>query len=179
MEKIGKYEKTKSFKSYVFWITGLPGSGKTTLGKKVLRYVKKNIGPSILINGDDIRKIFKSYKYSKKERIKIVTSYSNLAKLINDHNINVIFTTNGLFYKIYKLNKKNFKNYIEIFIKTKFEDTVKYSGKKIFNDKHVYGKSIKPEFPKKPHIVIQNNFKKSLRILEKELITKIKNTINR
>ena len=49
MEKIGKYEKTKSFKSYVFWITGLPGSGKTTLGKKVLRYVKKNIGPSILI----------------------------------------------------------------------------------------------------------------------------------
>ena len=42
----------------VFWITGLSGSGKSSIGR-LLHSIKKIYGPTILINGDDIRKLFK------------------------------------------------------------------------------------------------------------------------
>ena len=45
-------------KKYLFWITGLPGSGKTTIAKKILRPIEKKYGPTIEISGDDLRKNF-------------------------------------------------------------------------------------------------------------------------
>ena len=46
-------------KGILFWITGLSGSGKTTLGKAIHKDIKKLYGPTIMISGDDVRKIFK------------------------------------------------------------------------------------------------------------------------
>ena len=40
---------------------------------------------------------------------------------------------------------------------------------------NVWGRDIKPEYPKKPHIVLKNNFKKNKNSLSKELIKKINN----
>ena len=55
-------------KGILFWITGLSGSGKTTLGKKIHRDIKKLYGPTLMISGDDVRKIFSlkgvEYQYS-------------------------------------------------------------------------------------------------------------------
>ena len=41
------------------------------------------------------------------------------------------------------------------------------------NYKNVIGKNMKAEFPKRPDITIENDFKKSLNTLSKELIRKI------
>ena len=48
--------------------------------------------------------------------------------------------------------------------------------KKIYFNKtrNVVGLDIKPQFPKKPHIVINNDFSKSIDDLVKELLSKIK-----
>ena len=54
--------KLKRNKGIVFWITGLSGSGKTTIGKKIKAGIIKNYGPTILFSGDDIRKIFANKK---------------------------------------------------------------------------------------------------------------------
>ena len=43
----------------VFWITGLSGSGKSSIGKNIFNQISKTYGPTILIHGDNIRKIFK------------------------------------------------------------------------------------------------------------------------
>ena len=42
------------------------------------------------------------------------------------------------------------------------------------NKKNVVGLDIKPDFPKRPHIVINNDFSKSIDDLVKELLSKIK-----
>ena len=49
--------RLKKNKGIVFWITGLSGSGKTTIGKKIKTKIIKSYGPTIVFNGDDIRKI--------------------------------------------------------------------------------------------------------------------------
>ena len=54
-------------KGIVFWITGLSGSGKSTIAKYIKKKVEKKYGNTIIINGDDIRKIFNFQNYELKE----------------------------------------------------------------------------------------------------------------
>ena len=174
-----KIKKTKN-KGIVFWITGISGSGKTQIGKKVKKHIVKNYGPTILFSGDDIRNIFNLKKYSFKDRMKVVGQYGRLCKNISNQNINVIFCVVGLMHKVRKWNKANIRNYIEIFIKSPFKVVQKKSNKRIYkkrNIKNIVGIDIKPEFPKNPHIVIKNDFKDSIEKKSLELISKIKKII--
>ena len=159
----------------VFWITGISGSVKSTLSKKIYSYIKKKFGPTILLSGDDLRRIFKFNKYDKNYRMKIGKKYTGLVKLISANKINVLFSVVGLFHELHKYNRKNLKNYVEIFIDANFR-TTELRKEKFFYKKtthHVWGRDIIPEYPKNPHITIKNNFLKSKDALSKELINKI------
>ena len=45
-------------KGILFWITGLAGSGKTSIAKGIKSKIIKLYGPTIMFSGDDMRKIF-------------------------------------------------------------------------------------------------------------------------
>ena len=90
-----KFKRNKN-KGIVFWITGLSGSGKTRIGKKIKKDIIKNYGPTILFSGDDIRNIFNFKKYSFRDRLKIVSQYSKLSHNISNQKINVIFCVVGM-----------------------------------------------------------------------------------
>ena len=47
-----KFRRKKN-KGIVFWITGLSGSGKTRIGKKIKKNIIENYGPTILFSGDN------------------------------------------------------------------------------------------------------------------------------
>ncbi len=49
----------------IFWITGLPGSGKSSIGNKLKPFIEKKYGKTIIIHGDEIRNIYKK-KHIKK-----------------------------------------------------------------------------------------------------------------
>jgi len=172
--------KRKKNNGIVFWITGLSGSGKTRIGKKIKKNIIKNYGPTILFSGDDIRNIFDLKKYSFKDRLKIVKQYGVLCKNLSNQNINVIFCVVGLMKEVRSWNRKNIQNYLEIFIKSPLNTVKKLSKKKIYKKKYiqdVVGLDIKPEFPQSPHIIINNNFDRSINILAKELVKKINKII--
>ena len=159
----------------LFWITGLSGSGKTSIAKCIKNKIEKRHGPTICISGDEIRKIFNLRGYSKNERLRIGKKYVKFINLIIKQKINVIFAVVGLFHELHKINRKLFVNYLEIYIKSDF-DKIKSKKKKIFyrkKFKNVWGQDIKPQFPKKPDIVINNNFDKSISELSSELAKKI------
>ena len=102
-------------------------------------------------------------------------SNSDLCKLITKQGINIIFTTVGLIHKLQRYNRSNIKNYKEIYIKAEIK-TLLRKKKKIFykrKTKLVWGVDLKPEFPKKPDITINNNFKKSVKNLSQELIKQL------
>ena len=159
----------------LFWITGISGSGKTTIGKKIHKEIKKKYGPTVMISGDDLRNIFQIKKYDFNDRKKIAKNYSKFCKYLVKNNINVIFATVSLFHEVHKKNKKIFKNYIEIFINCKINVVKKISKKKIYikSEKNIWGNNLKPQYPIKPKITINNNFKKSINFLSKELLIKI------
>ena len=123
-----------------------------------------------------MRKTFKLNKFSQKVRQETLPLYNRFKKLITDKNVNLIFNVTGHLKKDYQWNRKNIDNYVEIFIKTDIHKIIKLKRKKIYlkNKKNVVGLDIKPEFPKKPHIVIHNNFDRSIESLASECINKIK-----
>ena len=160
----------------IFWITGLSGSGKTTLAKNIKKFVSKNYGPTICIHGDEIRRTFNLKSYNKSERLEIGKMYVKLLKILTNQKINVIFSVVGLFHELHKYNRRMFKNYLEIFIKSDIQVLINKKGKFFYQKKtnNVWGIDLKPEFPKKPDITIINDFKKDIKSLTKELIIKIK-----
>ena len=159
----------------VFWITGLSGSGKSTIGVKLKKLIESEYGKTIIIHGDDVRKIYNNKSYSINDRLKLGKSNSNLCKLISDQNINVVFTTVGLFHELFNYNKKNLDNYLEIFIKSDIKKLIKNKKKTFYKKKvnNVWGIDLEPQYPKKPDIIIKNNFNKTTTYLAKKIFEKI------
>ena len=167
-------------KGILFWLTGLSGSGKTTLAKSIHKNLIKLYGPTLLISGDDLRRIFNFKGYSLKEREILSEKYCKLARFITNQNINLIFATVAMMDEPRMWNKKNIKNYVEIFIKSNVNTIIKSKKKKIYKNKikkNLVGINIKPEYPKNPDIIIVNNFDKSIKDLSKQLLNKIKKLI--
>ena len=181
MEELDKMKKkVNKNKGIVFWITGFSGSGKTTLGKKIHNEIIKKFGPTIMLSGDDIRRIFKLKGFETKERLEITKSYSKFAKFITDQKINIIFAVIGMFDEPRKWNKLNIENYVEIYIKSSINNIIRFNKKKIYTKKKpgkLIGVDIKPQLPKKPNIIILNNFKLSTEKMSKILIKKINDLI--
>ena len=168
--------KKNKNKGILFWITGLSGAGKTSIAKKIKYSISKKYGSTLLVNGDDLRRIFNLNKYDKSSRLKYGIMFHNFAKFVTNQNINLIFAVVGLFEEIRNLNKKNINNYVEIYLKADIKNIKKNKKKKIYfnsKNKSIMGITIKPEFPKKPDIIIKNDFKKNIDYLSKKLLKKI------
>ena len=122
-----------------------------------------------------MRRIFKLNRYEKNYRKQLGKKYTLLLKHITANKINILFSAVGLFHELHKYNRKHIKNYIEILIDANFEKTEKRKQKFFYKKriKNVWGRDIVPEYPKKPHIILKNNFNKSTRLLCEELIKKI------
>ena len=172
MKKIERSSK----KGILFFITGLAGSGKTAIAKKIKKKITKFYGPTLLLSGDNIRKIFGFYKYSYDERLSLSKKFCKFTKFITNQKINVIFASVGMMHKTREWYKNSVDNYIEIYIKADLNKIIKQKRKKIYQNKksgNIVGVTIKPEFPKRPNITIKNDFKKSLDNLASNLLKKI------
>ena len=164
-----KRKKNKN-KGILFWITGLSGTGKSTIGNLIYPKIKKIYGPTIIIHGDDFRNIWNLNNYDYKSRYKNCEKYIKFCKYITDQNINVIFTVIGMFEKIRKWNRKNIRNYVEIYIAKKNYKNLKIKKKL---KKNIVGIDIKAELPKRPDIKIVNNFNQNKMNIANNLIKEI------
>ena len=123
-------KKLSKSKGILFWITGLSGSGKSTIAKLIKPKIIKKYGPTIIFNGDDLRKTLNFYNYSLKGRLNNGFIFSNLFKFITNQNINVIFAGVGMFHKLRNFNRRTIKNYLEIYIKSEIDQIASLGKKK-------------------------------------------------
>ena len=76
----------------IYWLTGQPGHGKTTLAKifKVYLESRSSNKKVMHIDGDDLREIFNNKDFSKEGRIKNITFAQGLAKFLNMKDFDVV-----------------------------------------------------------------------------------------
>lgn len=161
----------------LIWITGLAGSGKTTLAEKIYKEIKKKDLNSVHLDGDHLREILnEQHTYDLESRKRTAGIYSKLCHNLTNQGIHVVMSTISLFYEVQEYNRKNNQFYYEILVRANEEELLKRNKKGLYTSHvlDVMGIHQHPEFPKNPTLILENN---NLNELE-ENIKKIMNLFN-
>ena len=172
----------------VIWITGLSGAGKTTLAKEIVSQLATENKKPILLDGDQLREIFIDSTnqaisaHDRSSRLTLALKYSGLARLLSEQGFWVIVATISLFKEVHNWNRKNLKNYYEVFLDTPVEELKKRDSKKIYSRffgneiSNVAGLDIKADQPKSPDLLVPFDPDKSVQSVAETIIksTKIK-----
>jgi adenylylsulfate kinase-like enzyme len=98
----------------IYLFTGQPGSGKTTLGKKLqiwLQTDKKNWRKSVFhIDGDQLRELFPNQDYSKEGRYKNINKAFDIAKFLDASGNDVVISL----VSPYKKLREEFKSQCKV-----------------------------------------------------------------
>lgn len=125
----------------VIWITGLSGSGKTTLANALLHEARRSSKTLIHLDGDMIREVFgNDLSYSMSDRLKNAKRISNLCKLLDDQGQNVVCSVLSIFSETHEWNRKNIKNYFQVFIDTPI-DVLQHRDSKGLYKKFINGEA--------------------------------------
>ena len=104
----------------IVWLIGLSGVGKSTIGKELYKLWKKDSKPTVIIDGDEIRKIFKHNvgddPYSIEGRKINAERISNLCLWLDKQGINVVCCILSVFKESRKWNRENYSKYIEVYL---------------------------------------------------------------
>ncbi len=151
----------------IVWMIGMSGAGKTTIGKELHRQWKERDPAIVLIDGDEIREVFKhdrsSDAYTINGRRINADRITELCLWLDRQNINVACCILSIFPEMQKKNREQFSEYREVFIDVPFEILKLRDYKGLYaaalegKMKNVVGVDIPFTPPPNPDIVIDNS----------------------
>jgi len=144
----------------VIWIIGLPGSGKTTIGKHLYERVNISHSNCVFIDGDDIRKIMMNdLGHSLEDRKINASRIRNLCKHLDSQNINVICSILSLFKEDREWNRLNYNEYYEVYLDVPMAIITQRNQKGLYSsseNKNVVGYDIAFSPPEYPDLTVKN-----------------------
>lgn len=148
----------------VYWITGLSGAGKTTIGKLFYHKMKQVFSNTVFLDGDVLREVFGfDLGYTESDRRICAMRYSRLCNMLQKQDLNVVCCTISMFDAVREWNREYIVGYREIYIKVSMDVLRKrdqkgiYSGNTDEAEKDVMGVDIIFEQPKDPDLVLEND----------------------
>lgn len=161
-----QFDSISSHQGQVYWITGLAGAGKTTIGKCLYHFLKKQKPNVVFLDGDILRAVFgASFSHSPDERFQLAMQYARLCQLLALQGLDVVCATISMFDKCREWNRSNLTHYFEIYLKVPLRELQKRDQKNLYSRAlkgeiaHVIGVDLPFEEPKNPDLVIENNGK--------------------
>ncbi|MGE3728914.1 MAG: adenylyl-sulfate kinase [Candidatus Sericytochromatia bacterium] len=145
----------------VFWITGLAGSGKSTLGQRLCQFLREQNIAVVYLDGDVLREVFGSSGYTRSERLVLAWKYSHLCHMLAVQGLSVVSATISLFHEVQAWNRLNLPGYTEIVLNVPFDLLLQRNPKQLYSRalageiSDVVGVDIDPEWPLKPELALQ------------------------
>ena len=163
--------------SAVYWITGLSGAGKTTVGKVLYERIREKYPNTVFFDGDTLRQVFgDDLGYSQEDRRRCAMRYARLCAMLEEQGMNVICCTISMFDSVRDWNRQNIPNYREIYIRVTMDTLHKrdqkglYSGSLAGSQTNVAGVQIQIEEPKHPDLILQNDGQKTPKEQAEEIL---------
>jgi adenylylsulfate kinase-like enzyme len=103
----------------VIWLTGLSGSGKTTIGKILYRELKPKLSNLVFVDGDTIRDIFlNDLGFDLSSRVTQISRVQNLVRFLEGQGLNVIVSALYSNPLLLRTNREIFSQYFEVYVET-------------------------------------------------------------
>lgn len=153
----------------VIWITGLSGTGKSTLAAALVARLHRNNPRVVLLDGDDLREAFgRVAGHERKDRLELAYGYGRLCRLLSSQGFDVVIATISLFHEVHDWNRRHLPNYLEVFLKAPMEVLAERDPKGIYNQArngqlaNVAGVDLAVDEPASPHIVLDHSVGRSV-----------------
>lgn len=150
-------------KGLTCWLTGLSGSGKTTVSYAVAQELKK-INPDLkieILDGDEIREnLCKDLGFNKEDRLTNIQRIAFLAGKISKHGVLVLVPVIAPYQEARQKAKELSENFCEVFVKASINEVSKRDVKGLYKKalageiKNFTGISDVYEEPKNPDLVL-------------------------
>ncbi len=118
---------------FVVWLTGLPGSGKTTIARELEPELKKRGLRVEVLDGDEIRQnLSKGLGFSREDRETHLKRVTYVAKLLSRNGVAVIAAFISPYRNIREYARKETTNFIEVYVKCSVEACAKRDPKGLY-----------------------------------------------
>ena len=185
--QITKIEKEKQFghSSLVVWLTGLSGSGKSTIADHLEQYLFKKGIHTANLDGDVLRTgLNKDLGFSEEDRSENIRRIAEISKILSDNGLVVIAAFVSPFSKDRNLVKNTVgeNNFIEIFVQTSIEECERRDVKGLYSKarkgelKNFTGIDSPYENPINPDLIIdteKTSIEDSVQLLSTLVLSKI------
>jgi len=144
----------------VYWLTGLSGAGKTTIGR-LWRDELRRLGHSVIfLDGDEMRAVFGAgLGFTGADRRKLAESYGRLCALLAGQGVTVVCCTISMFDSVRAWNRANIPGYYEVYIRASMETLRRRDQKGLYsqNADNVAGVGLQVELPGNPDLILDND----------------------
>jgi len=147
----------------VFWITGLSGAGKTTVGQELARRLRTAGRRVIFLDGDNLRAVIaEDLGHTASDRRRSAMRNARLCRLLAEQGADVVCATISLFHEVQRWNRENIPGYREIYLRVPLEELRLRDNKGIYAQAaraevcDVVGLDVPAETPESPDLVLDN-----------------------
>lgn len=181
-------EKNINQKALTIWLSGLSGSGKSTIAKEVDKILFEKGYKTFILDGDNIRwGINADLSFDKIDREENIRRVAEISKLFNDAGIIVITAFISPYESIRQMAKTIISEeaYKEIYVDTSLEDCIRRDIKGLYKKaqegkiKHFTGVNDPYDIPKNPFITVNGGIDtvSNIELQAQKIVDKIENYI--
>src|SRR5580692_3538139 len=151
----------------VFWITGMSGAGKTTLGLELSSRLRAAGRRVTFLDGDALRSVIaEDLGHSASDRRRSAMRNARLCRLLAEQGADVVCATISLFHEVQRWNRENIPGYREIYLRVPIDELRRRDSKGIYagaqhgdgrdDGRDVVGLDVQAEVPEAPDLVLDN-----------------------